>query len=622
MIITYKTDATTSVTEQFIGSAVSAWATDTNWKNVGSEGGNKILDWNTDVATTRKQVPFKERKAGMQISYNHPDKGWVNEQYINNNYFNDPNWILDSNWKQILFSDAADEIHLELSETINDLKSQVVMEGYIPVYKNGWIQPDGTIRTFTGDNYIYIKDFVFIEEGETSIKYEGSPRGIAGVCFYGEDKKTVISYYTSESSEETEIDIPEGAKYYRASSLNGILKINGKKLNETKFDGIYTRIDTIENWEDDLVRLKSQVRGSNYYTTLGGNWLSDKGIISSYPNNPEYIATIDYIPISDEEKEILYEGNSRNGSSIAFYDSDKVFISSVKGSNQTVQIPEGAKYYRAGTMNGILKINGKSPNETRIEVLENKVASLSILNGDIICAGDSLTVGYNGASNSYPQQIQAKFPLCKVINKGANGWQASGLLPQLCNMADKQNYYGAPSTTLDYTNVIAVIINMGTNGGVSGSITDIPSVENATDSEGEPLGYINVNAAIDGTLYYNSQQIATEEDYWNLFADNWYGNVSLAIEYIQWKNPKVQIFLVNPAVSSFTETSKSGSEKIAEAMIELADMYGVIFIDMRKIGVNRRNQNLFRVDTVHGTNQRNEMYGKYIANMISQYLKV
>lgn len=100
LIITYKTDATTSVTERFIGSDVSGWTTDANWKNVGSEGGNKILEWKTDAATTRKKVPAKERKAGMQISYKPTDSDWVNEQYVGTS-FTDTEWVKDSNWEKI-----------------------------------------------------------------------------------------------------------------------------------------------------------------------------------------------------------------------------------------------------------------------------------------------------------------------------------------------------------------------------------------------------------------------------------------------------------------------------------------------------------------------------------------
>lgn len=98
LIITYKTDATTSVTEQFVGSAVSGWGTDSNWKNVGSEGGNKILQWNTDAATTRNQVPLKERKQGMKICYKNESGQFVNEQFIGSNitdsYFGDSSfWV-------------------------------------------------------------------------------------------------------------------------------------------------------------------------------------------------------------------------------------------------------------------------------------------------------------------------------------------------------------------------------------------------------------------------------------------------------------------------------------------------------------------------------------------------
>lgn len=76
------------------------FTTSTNWTQGSGSGGNKILDWNTDVETTRKRVVLQERKAGMQISYLNPDKGWVNEQYIGTT-FTDTEWAKDSNWNEI-----------------------------------------------------------------------------------------------------------------------------------------------------------------------------------------------------------------------------------------------------------------------------------------------------------------------------------------------------------------------------------------------------------------------------------------------------------------------------------------------------------------------------------------
>ena len=67
----------------------------------GGSGGNMILEWNTDVATTRKQVKQKQRKSGIQISYLHPDNGWINEQYVGTT-FTDTEWAKDTNWDKVI----------------------------------------------------------------------------------------------------------------------------------------------------------------------------------------------------------------------------------------------------------------------------------------------------------------------------------------------------------------------------------------------------------------------------------------------------------------------------------------------------------------------------------------
>jgi hypothetical protein len=69
----------------------------TELENKIEECGNKILEWNTDVATTRKQVLLQERKEGLVISYQNPEKGWVNEQYVNTKT-QDIYWSQDANW--------------------------------------------------------------------------------------------------------------------------------------------------------------------------------------------------------------------------------------------------------------------------------------------------------------------------------------------------------------------------------------------------------------------------------------------------------------------------------------------------------------------------------------------
>ena len=162
LIITYKTDATTSVTEQFIGSAVSAWATDTNWKNLGSEGGNKILEWNTDAATTRKQVPANERKAGMQISYKNPDGDWINEQYIATTNTTDKEWVKDSNWKVVDDKFFFVEWNTDVSTTRKQLFTSFRKKGSILTY---------THPTYGKISEIYIGEYPTIESYWVQDKY-------------------------------------------------------------------------------------------------------------------------------------------------------------------------------------------------------------------------------------------------------------------------------------------------------------------------------------------------------------------------------------------------------------------------------------------------------------------
>ena len=65
-----------------------------------ASGGNLIIDWKTDVSATRLSVQVSDRKAGMHVSYNNPDSGWVNEQYIGT-AVTDSEWVKDGNWKSV-----------------------------------------------------------------------------------------------------------------------------------------------------------------------------------------------------------------------------------------------------------------------------------------------------------------------------------------------------------------------------------------------------------------------------------------------------------------------------------------------------------------------------------------
>lgn len=105
-----------------------------------------ILEWNTDAATTRKQVPLAGRKAGMQISYKNVNGKWVNEQYIGTS-FTDLEWVKDENWERIV---SQTEISISDSSDFNAFFSDFKIYGTLNVTDAVKIQ----IQTISDNVYI------------------------------------------------------------------------------------------------------------------------------------------------------------------------------------------------------------------------------------------------------------------------------------------------------------------------------------------------------------------------------------------------------------------------------------------------------------------------------------
>ena len=111
---------------------VASWVKDGMSSTEESGGsGNLILDWNSDVATTRKQVETKKRKAGIQISYKHHTFGWKNEQYITSNT-TDSEWIKDDNWHTLDIEENALErerkLHGDIYAVVDQLNGTNLLE--------------------------------------------------------------------------------------------------------------------------------------------------------------------------------------------------------------------------------------------------------------------------------------------------------------------------------------------------------------------------------------------------------------------------------------------------------------------------------------------------------------
>lgn len=103
----------------------------TDWAGGAGGGGNIILEWNTDVTTTRKQVKLAERKGLLQISYRNGDNKVINEQYVGTT-FTDTEWVKDTNWQNMPSKQDVEEI---VSKTIGSVEMDLEWKGGTPDLK-------------------------------------------------------------------------------------------------------------------------------------------------------------------------------------------------------------------------------------------------------------------------------------------------------------------------------------------------------------------------------------------------------------------------------------------------------------------------------------------------------
>ena len=353
LIITYKTDATTSVTEQFIGSAVSGWAADSNWRNVGSEGGNKILQWHTDVATTRKQVPSKERKSLLQISYKNENGEIINEQYIGT-LLTDTEWAKDANWERMATNKGV------VVPNVLSIKPSDMSPGILS-------RTDGTLS----DSTTYIASD-FIEIPKTTSKITFTVKNASGgpcVCFYSDkDESTFINYKTGSS---TGTSVTWGdAKYFRfcfsnynTDSSGAGVTVDYTKIPAEEFENVYTEIsNTNKNVAEvnvDLQDYKNEILVEEIYNYLVIKSGGEQGKVNTTDGSVDTESTANgviskFYDITNVVRIIIHCPDTTARQSYLFlYNSDKVLIenySRTHNSSNDIDVvpPSNAKYMKWG----------------------------------------------------------------------------------------------------------------------------------------------------------------------------------------------------------------------------------------------------------------------------------
>lgn len=235
----------------------------------------------------------------------------------------------------------------------------------------------------------------------------------------------------------------------------------------------------------------------------------------------------------------------------------------------------------------------------------------SIKGKNVAFFGDSITAGTEGG---FIRKVQSKARLNIATNYGSNG----AATPRLASIMLGNPFRESSGLSYkDYMKYQAVVIQIGTNGGVSGNIdNDIPDI-GIYDIGSYPYEYSSSGKTISSATVNEPIEFFTK-----CFANTYYGNVALCIEYVRYINPNCRIFLTTIPHN----TGGYGNfDTVRNAVLNIAKKMGVQVIDAGAYaGLGRWNMTYWCNDAASATARThlnakgNEMWASYIAHELER----
>lgn len=544
-------------------------------------GGNLILEWNTDAATTRKQVKQSDRKSLLQISYKDAEGNPINEQYVGS-LFTDEEWGKNANWNQL----ANDEDVKNLNTIIT---GSIKIDDFVASYF------DGNKVVIGGVNYtgceVYVGDYEYVD-----IVTDNS---IQNLLTFNERPMSVPAPTKVASLDKSikHINV-EGFTWlyilYSNANVPDFLELEVNSLEKrvnTLENNISDILNTVEESSADLKNFKDtttiQLGGSLTYTNWE-EWIPNgTGPLISSSNYHSFIVKL---PIGTKIKAITSD------LTIIYFDEEPQLgsqydtaLGKIPLNNEIVVAKENAIIF------GSSKIN-----EIEIEItngLNNTVFKYDFLVGkNILTLGDS-NVEFAGTENkSYPQFI-AEMTNANVINGGIGGTDLARRM-EMPEVIDSSNAY----TAFDCISLMEAIVD-GDWSKQDAAVTVLNNNSYRTiiaNLKKVVLANIDIITIHHCFNDFIRNKTIGETDSINPLEFN--GAFNKIVELIWTSNPKIKVYWVLPFHTFFTDkntgetkysdtyTNKGGKtiEEYIDVVLERCKYYGIPYADLYKeLNINK-----------------------------------
>lgn len=365
-----------------------SWATNSFIKE--ADGGNKILEWKTDAATTRKQIALSERKAGMQISYTPDGLNWVNEQYIGTS-FTDIEWAKNENWDKIPNSNSEKgKINISHSLRLIQSLSYETNNKDIKILYTNTLQGISRINLDMKQSQKY-RLFVLFDKID-SISFPINiifylSNGYPSKTITIDSKSNILNYYDFDLKSDSTPNT-----YFEVKGIIGeytVIITNQFEMQDAKIKSVIQELEksissnkVIVDGISGLLDIKDKLEVYSYDYVTTSNWMS-------YPSGFKLKSEINYVIE-------IWSDSALNQSSLTIYNSKgDTKILSIGNEDLTTH-----RFYDYKATEDIIGIRPNASNAIAGEKLHIKIYAV-LPNSELLNQGDIVTFSKDNYAYSY-----------------------------------------------------------------------------------------------------------------------------------------------------------------------------------------------------------------------------
>ena len=377
------------VVDEFLNNSDVIKDINTDINDMNTSINNSISDINTDIEDLNSQLDNKANQSDLEVERARIDSFTRLSEASTTGDAE----LIDARigTDGVVYSNVGNSIRTQISRIDSNIESYI---GQSLKYNYEWVEGgyiDNTNGNLVSNNNWKYTDFIKIADNTNSFGVFTTLSGSYGYnAFYDINKEFICNFRVDSSV----VDVPTNAVYFRISStinanttITNIVETLSEKCNENQVREVSK--DVTNNLKENLINEYIGAKAEYYYDWIDGGYIDNtNGNLVNY-DGWQYT---DYIELDEVNQLEVSTTLTGSYSYNAFYDVNKIFINSIRVSENIIDKPSNAKYMRLSVNKGSItivknkidKLIEKCTIEEVKELIgESGATDVTILNNDV-----------------------------------------------------------------------------------------------------------------------------------------------------------------------------------------------------------------------------------------------